>query len=70
MLKVGKPETMTNRKHAKRPLDPVIGQAEDALSRELREAARFLIDLYLWRKRRETRSAKPTFDDEQQSYTM
>jgi hypothetical protein len=70
MLDVGELERMTKHKHVKRPLDPAIGRADDALSRELREAARLLIDLYLWRKRPETGSAKPTFDDEQQSSTM
>jgi hypothetical protein len=61
---------MTKRKHAKRPSDPAIRHADDALSRELREAAGFLIDLYLWGKRSETGCANPTFDDEQQSSTM
>ncbi len=71
MLDVGKLEGMAKQhKHVKRLPDPVIGHADDALSRELREAARFLIDLYLWRKRPETGSAKPAFDDEQQSSTM
>jgi len=69
MLHVGELERM-KRNHVKRSLDPATRPAKDALSRELREAARFLIDLYLWRKRPEAGNAKLTFDDEQQSSTI
>jgi len=65
MIEVGKPERMTKRKHTKRPRDPAIDHTDDVLTRELREAARFLIDVYLWRKRLEKESTKPTFDDDQ-----
>jgi hypothetical protein len=50
MLDLGKLERMAKQhKHTKPPLAAAIGRADDSLSRELREAARLLIDLYLWR---------------------
>jgi hypothetical protein len=63
MLDVGKLGRMAKHKKVKHPLDPAIARANDALSRELREAARFLIDLYLWRKRAEATNQKSKVDE-------
>jgi len=70
MLHVGRLKRMTKHKRVKRPLDPAIGRADDALSRELREAARFLVDFYLWRKRSDPAESDAKLDDSSRSSTV
>jgi len=55
---------MTKRKRRIHSVEKSLkASMNDALSRELRAAARFLVDLYLARKRPKMESRKQQFDD-------
>jgi hypothetical protein len=57
-------EAMNKPRESNRSHRSERSQKEDAFSRQLREAARLLLDFYLWRKRKEQGDNSPDFDDE------
>ncbi len=60
-LRVETMDTGDSKKPGRKP----VPSTDDALTRELREAAKFLLDFYLWRSRGKDEGSKRSFDDSQ-----